>query len=90
MTLPSTTVAARLTRVRDQMRALSIDAFVITHLPNLPSEEVFTTPDPERADGEGRTVEAVSTRHVRLGCGEAGLPAGGTRPGERDPVCDGR
>jgi aminopeptidase len=27
----------------------------ITHLPNLPSEEVFTTPDPERAEGVVRS-----------------------------------
>ena len=35
MKLPSQTVATRLGRVRDQMRALGIDAFVVTHLPNL-------------------------------------------------------
>jgi aminopeptidase len=36
----------------------------ISHLPNLPSEEVFTTPDPERADGVVR-----STRPLMLGDG---------------------
>jgi Xaa-Pro aminopeptidase len=33
--LPPDTVATRLGRVREQMRVLGIDAFVVTHLPNL-------------------------------------------------------
>ena len=44
----------------------------ILHMPNLPTEEVFTTPDPERADGivrttkplysSGRIIEGLSVR----------------------------
>ena len=36
----------------------------IVHMPNLPTEEVFTTPDPQRADGEVR-----STRPLQLKSG---------------------
>jgi aminopeptidase len=36
----------------------------IVHMPNLPTEEVFTTPDPERADGVVR-----STRPLQLKSG---------------------
>jgi aminopeptidase len=31
----------------------------IVHLPNLPSEEIFTTPDPQRADGVVRTTKPL-------------------------------
>ena len=35
---------------------------VIEHMPNLPTEEVFTTPDPQRADGH-----VTSTKPLPLG-----------------------
>jgi aminopeptidase len=31
----------------------------IVHMPNLPSEEIFTTPDPERVDGEVRATKPL-------------------------------
>jgi aminopeptidase len=31
----------------------------IAHMPNLPSEEIFTTPDPERVDGEVRSTKPL-------------------------------
>ena len=31
----------------------------IVHMPNLPSEEVFTTPDPERVDGQVRSTKPL-------------------------------
>jgi aminopeptidase len=31
----------------------------ISHLPNVPSEEIFTTPDPERADGRVRSTRPL-------------------------------
>jgi aminopeptidase len=33
----------------------------IVHLPNVPTEEVFTTPDPERADGTVRSTKPLFT-----------------------------
>ena len=33
----------------------------IVHLPNIPTEEVFTTPDPERVDGEVRATKPLFT-----------------------------
>ena len=45
----------------------------IVHAPNLPTEEVFTTPDPERVSGfVHRDQAAVHVRHDRSrGCGSA-------------------
>jgi aminopeptidase len=34
-------------------------AFGVTHLPNIPTEEVFTTPDPERVDGHVRATKPL-------------------------------
>jgi aminopeptidase len=39
--------------------ALDRTAFGIEHLANLPSEEVYTTPDPERADGYVRSTRPL-------------------------------
>jgi aminopeptidase len=38
----------------------------ILHMPNLPTEEVFTTPDPRRADGEVRSTRPLQLRSGAL------------------------
>jgi len=38
----------------------------IEHAPNVPSEEVYTTPDPERADGEVRSTKPLFTSGVLI------------------------
>ena len=38
----------------------------ILHMPNLPTEEVFTTPDPQRADGEVRSTRPLQLRSGTL------------------------
>jgi aminopeptidase len=38
----------------------------ILHMPNLPTEEVFTTPDPRRADGEVRSTRPLQLRSGTL------------------------
>jgi aminopeptidase len=38
----------------------------IVHMPNLPTEEVFTTPDPQRAEGEVRSTRPLQLRSGTL------------------------
>ncbi len=38
----------------------------IPHMPNLPTEEVFTTPDPQRAEGEVRSTRPLQLRSGAL------------------------
>ena len=45
----------------------------LPHLPNIPTEEVFTTPDPERTEGH-----VTSTRPLDVGGTIQDLAAGGS------------
>ena len=54
----------------------------IVHMPNLPTEEVFTTPDPERVDGDVRSTKPLVPRrhdHPRARGALRGRPRGAHR-----------
>ncbi len=63
----------------DGARLTTVDGIV--HLPNIPTEEVFTTPDPERVDGVVTLDQAaVHLRRARSpGCGCGSKAAGRSR-----------
>ena len=59
---PGTELSVGLVPSSRWIAARESTAFGVTHHPNLPSEEVFTTPDPERTEGV-----VTSTRPLQLG-----------------------
>jgi aminopeptidase len=58
---PGTDLTIGLLRSSRWLAASLTTAGGIVHVPNLPTEEVFTTPDPERVDGHVRSTKPLFT-----------------------------